>query len=568
MRGQEYAVSSMKAQATAAAVEILDAGGNAFDAVVAGQAVLALVDPASNGIGADAVVLVYDAEGKEVFSINAEGMAPALATIEWYEEHNNAELPRSDGLLAASTPGVVDAWYILLDRWGTMTFEQTLRRAIAVAAEGFPRQRGAEPDDRPLGEDPEVPDDHEGLRAGRPRAGAGRDLPQSRRRPRAGEDRRGRARERSSGPVGGAEGGPRPLLQGRHRAGHGQVLRGERRPLPLRGLRRLHRPGGDAGLDELPRLRGLQEPVGQPGPGRAVHPEHPGGLRPRRHAPQQRRLRPHERRGAEAGLRRPREVPRRPGRRPHSLRGAAVEGLRGRAPRAGRPGQGVAGVPAGHARAVHGEPAADPGPPARHVRGGRRSRGRHQLHRGGRRRPQHGELRAQPAQRLRHRGGRRRSRVQLHLPGRLLLAGPRRGQRPGAGQAAAQHAAEHAGDEGRRAVGHPRQPGRRRPDHADHADPAEHGGVQHERAAGDRGAALVDAQLPGVAVPAHHVPRRPVGGAGHLRRGARGAGGEGPRVAGPPGVVDGLERRHRRRPRARRAGGRRRPRTEGVAWAK
>lgn len=116
IRGQDYAVSSMKAQATAAAVEILDAGGNAFDAAVAGQAVLALVDPANNGIGADAVLLVYDAEAEQVFSINAEGMAPALATIEWYEEHNNGELPRSDGLLAASTPGVVDAWYILLDR--------------------------------------------------------------------------------------------------------------------------------------------------------------------------------------------------------------------------------------------------------------------------------------------------------------------------------------------------------------------------------------------------------------------------------------------------------------------
>ena len=37
IRGQDYAVSSMKAQATAAAAEILDAGGNAFDAAVAGR---------------------------------------------------------------------------------------------------------------------------------------------------------------------------------------------------------------------------------------------------------------------------------------------------------------------------------------------------------------------------------------------------------------------------------------------------------------------------------------------------------------------------------------------------
>ena len=56
--GRQYAVTSMKHQATEAAVRILEKGGNAFDAAVAGQAVLALVDPANNGYGSDAVVLV------------------------------------------------------------------------------------------------------------------------------------------------------------------------------------------------------------------------------------------------------------------------------------------------------------------------------------------------------------------------------------------------------------------------------------------------------------------------------------------------------------------------------
>src|SRR4029450_3871486 len=77
IRGTQYAVSSMKLGATEAAVRILEAGGDA----VAGQAVLALVNPESNGFGADAVVLVYDAREKKVHSINAEGTAPKLATI-------------------------------------------------------------------------------------------------------------------------------------------------------------------------------------------------------------------------------------------------------------------------------------------------------------------------------------------------------------------------------------------------------------------------------------------------------------------------------------------------------
>ena len=138
IRGTQYAVSSMKAEATEAAVRILEAGGNAFDAAIAGQAVLALVNPESNGYGSDAVVLVYDAREKKVHSINAEGTAPKLATIDWYNKNNAARIPDSDGLLSASLPGVIDAWYIMLDRWGTMTFAQVLERAIDVAEHGYP----------------------------------------------------------------------------------------------------------------------------------------------------------------------------------------------------------------------------------------------------------------------------------------------------------------------------------------------------------------------------------------------------------------------------------------------
>lgn len=135
--GRQYAVSSMKHQATEAAVRILEAGGNAFDAAVAGQAILALVDPASNEYGSDAVVLIYDAKTKKVVSINAEGTAPKLATIEWYQEHQGGKIPVDDGLLSATVPGVVDAWFTLLDRWGTMSFAQVLQPAIELAEQGF-----------------------------------------------------------------------------------------------------------------------------------------------------------------------------------------------------------------------------------------------------------------------------------------------------------------------------------------------------------------------------------------------------------------------------------------------
>src|SRR6266550_8468654 len=126
IRGRHAAVASMKAEATEAARRILDAGGNAFDAAVGGQAALAVTDFSLNGVGSDAVVLVYDARAKKVLSINAEPRAPKLATIESYEKNSGGKIPVSDGLLSGGLPAVVDAWYILLDRWGTMSFEQVL----------------------------------------------------------------------------------------------------------------------------------------------------------------------------------------------------------------------------------------------------------------------------------------------------------------------------------------------------------------------------------------------------------------------------------------------------------
>jgi gamma-glutamyltranspeptidase/glutathione hydrolase len=138
IRGRQAAVSSMRPEATEAARRILQAGGNAFDAAVAGQAALAVTDFAMNGLGSDAVALVYDARERKVFSLNAEPPAPKLATIEWYAKNNGGKLPSSDGLLAGGLPTVVDAWYVLLDRWGTLSFAQTLQPALELAENGFP----------------------------------------------------------------------------------------------------------------------------------------------------------------------------------------------------------------------------------------------------------------------------------------------------------------------------------------------------------------------------------------------------------------------------------------------
>lgn len=141
VRGTEYAAASMHPLPTLTAEHVLRSGGNAFDAIVAGQAVLGLVQPWLNGVGSDATLLIYDAKAKKVFSLNAEGTAPRLATIQWYKTHNGGKIPVDDSLLSATVPGVVDAWYIMLSRWGTKTFGELLAPTIELAERGIPMGR-------------------------------------------------------------------------------------------------------------------------------------------------------------------------------------------------------------------------------------------------------------------------------------------------------------------------------------------------------------------------------------------------------------------------------------------
>jgi gamma-glutamyltranspeptidase/glutathione hydrolase len=138
MRGTEYAATALMPQASLAAERILRAGGNAFDAIVGGQAVLGVVQPSANGLGSDAQLLIYDAKAKKVWSLNAEGTAPKLATIDWYKTHNGGKLTVDDGLLAGTVPGDVDAWYVMLSRWGTKSFGDVLAQAIEIADRGVP----------------------------------------------------------------------------------------------------------------------------------------------------------------------------------------------------------------------------------------------------------------------------------------------------------------------------------------------------------------------------------------------------------------------------------------------
>ena len=120
---------------TAAAIEILQKGGNAFDAGVAALLVGGVVEQDLYSLGGEALVLVYPTSARKVTSIVGQGWAPKGATVESYVAQKKTL--DGAGLNPAVVPGALHAALTVLERWGTMSFEQVSARAIEYAGEGF-----------------------------------------------------------------------------------------------------------------------------------------------------------------------------------------------------------------------------------------------------------------------------------------------------------------------------------------------------------------------------------------------------------------------------------------------
>lgn len=133
------AIASPHAQATAAAREILEQGGNAFDAAIAVSAALAVVEPYGSGLGGGGFFLLREADTPARYAfLDARERAPGKATEAMYLKDGKVQPGLSiNGPLAAAIPGLPAALADLAAHYGKLPLKSTLAPAIRLANQGF-----------------------------------------------------------------------------------------------------------------------------------------------------------------------------------------------------------------------------------------------------------------------------------------------------------------------------------------------------------------------------------------------------------------------------------------------
>ncbi len=137
--GTRVAIASAHPVATAAGFEIIDKGGNVFDAAVAISATLAVVEPSGSGLGGGGYWLLHRAQDGFETMIDGREKAPLAAHQAMYLDKDGKVIPRLslDGALAAAIPGMPAALVHLSEKYGQLPLAESLQPAIRAAQSGF-----------------------------------------------------------------------------------------------------------------------------------------------------------------------------------------------------------------------------------------------------------------------------------------------------------------------------------------------------------------------------------------------------------------------------------------------
>ncbi len=137
MDAQAYrrgAIATPHYLATLAGAQVLGAGGNAVDAILAANLALGVVAPYYCGYGGDLLAMVWDGA---LHAYRSTGRSPAAATPHLVRERTGASEMPVVGPHTVTVPGAVAGWFDLVERFGTRSFGELAARARVLAEDGF-----------------------------------------------------------------------------------------------------------------------------------------------------------------------------------------------------------------------------------------------------------------------------------------------------------------------------------------------------------------------------------------------------------------------------------------------
>ncbi len=133
------AIASAHPLATQAGFEVLDAGGNAFDAAIAVASTLAVVEPQSSGIGGGGLFLLRRTSDHKETMLDARETAPAgVDPKDYLKPDGSPDRDHSlNGPLSSAIPGEPAALVWLAKNYGKLPLSKSLAPAIRIARDGF-----------------------------------------------------------------------------------------------------------------------------------------------------------------------------------------------------------------------------------------------------------------------------------------------------------------------------------------------------------------------------------------------------------------------------------------------
>lgn len=130
-------VASADHLATSAGVVTLARGGNAVDAAIATNAVMAVVGPHLCGMGGDLWALVHR-PGEAPVALDASGWAGSGASAAQLRAEGHTTMPFRGDVRTVTVPGCVDGWLALHERFGSLPLDEVVAPAVRYARHGWP----------------------------------------------------------------------------------------------------------------------------------------------------------------------------------------------------------------------------------------------------------------------------------------------------------------------------------------------------------------------------------------------------------------------------------------------